>query len=101
MEHQLLSLAEVNIEVVPAELANYVVLSRDGFVCLVERRKTDPPTLGPAGSVCKLMSQGFAVVLWDGRQAYFTSKSERQLATADEIVLFRSFAQDLQTALAQ
>lgn len=101
MDHQLLRLAAAGIEIVPAELANFVVLSRAGFVCLVEKTKTDPPAFGPAGSVCKLTSHGFAVVLWDGHQAYFASKSERQLATAEEVILFRKFAQDLREALAQ
>jgi hypothetical protein len=100
LEEKLLRLAESNIEIVPADLANYFVLARDGFACLIEKTKTDPPDFGPIGSVCKITSQGFAVVLWDGQQAYFTGKNERHAATLEEIVLFRSFAHDLKTALA-
>lgn len=96
MEQQLLRLAEANIEFVPAEMANYFVLARDGFVCLVERTATG---FGAIGSVCKPTDQGFAIVLWDGEAAWFTSKAGRQQATPEEIVLFRNFTRDLKNAL--
>ncbi len=100
MERQLLRLAEANIETVPADLANFFVLTRDGFVCLIERTRTEPPGFGPIGSVCKLTEHGFAVVLWDGDEAYFTYKGQRQRATPEEVVLFRNFSRDLKAALA-
>lgn len=100
MEEKLLRLAEANIEFVSADLSNYFVLARDGFACLIEKTKTDPPDFGAIGSVCKITNEGFAVVLWDGQQAYFTSKNERQAATLEEIALFRSFTHDLKLALA-
>lgn len=100
MEEKLLRLAEANIEFVTADLTNYFVLARDGFACLIEKTKTDPPGFGPIGSVCKITSQGFAVVLWDDQQAYFTSKNGRQAATPEEVALFRNFTHDLKTALA-
>ncbi len=99
MHDQLLRLAEANIELVPADLANYFVLARDGFACLVEKTKADPPGLGSIGSTCKLTDEGFAVVLWDGQQAYFTNKTGRQTATTEEIDLFRKFTHDLKSAL--
>ena len=80
-------------------MANYSVLARDGFVCLVEKTKSEPPGFGAAGSVCKLTSAGFAVVVWDGEEAHFTSKGERHLATPEEIALVRSFAHDIEIAL--
>ncbi|MBY0506338.1 MAG: hypothetical protein K2X03_20635 [Bryobacteraceae bacterium] len=85
-------LANFGIEVVPAGLANHLVLSRDGFVCLLERS-------GRLGSVCKLTATGFAVIQWDGDQAFFVAKGERQAASPEEIVACRAFARDLQQAL--
>ena len=96
MEEKLLRLAEANIEIVPADLTNYLVLARDGFACLVEKA---PTGFGPIGSVCKITAQGFAVVTWDGQQAFFTNKNDRQAATPEEIALFRNFTNDLKTAL--
>ncbi len=99
LERQLLRLAEASIEIVPADLAGYFVLTRHGFVCLIEKTKSEPPGFGLIGSVCKLTSEGFAVVLWDGHQAFFTFKGHRQAATPEEVVLFRHFARDLKAAL--
>ncbi len=99
-ESKLVRLAELKIELVPADLSGFFVLSRDGFVCLVERTESDPPGFGPLGSVCKLTDQGFAVALWNGEQVSFVSKGSRQSATNEELALFRSFARDLRAALA-
>lgn len=85
MEQTLLRLAEAKIEIAPADLAQYFVLTRDGFACLVEKTRTDPPGFGAIGSVCKLTEQGFAVVTWDASQAYFTTKGGRQPATPEEL----------------
>jgi hypothetical protein len=99
LEGTLQRLAEAKIEIVPADLAQYFVLSRDGFACLVEKTKTSPIGFGAVGSICKLTGQGFAVVTWDGTQAYFTTKSGRQPATPEELRLLRSFKDDLKSAL--
>ena len=80
-------------------MASHFVLARHGFVCLVGKTNSEPPAFGAVGSVCKLTSAGFAVVVWDGEHAHFASKGQRQAATPEEIVLFRNFAKDIQTAL--
>lgn len=99
MIRQLHRLSEADIEIVKTDMASHFVLARHGFVCLVEKTKSEPPAFGAVGSVCKLTSAGFAVVVWDGEQAHFTSKGRRQAASPEEIVLFRNFAQDIQSAL--
>ncbi len=101
LERQLQRLLEARIEFVPADLSSYFVLTRDGYVCLVERSRTEPPGFGPIGSVCKLTEQGFAVVTWNGAQAYFTLKDQRQQATPEEVATFRRFAADVRAALAE
>ena len=80
-------------------MASHFVLARLGFVCLVEKTKSEPPGFGAVGSVCKLTSAGFAVVVWDGEQAHFTSKGQRQAASPEEIAFVRSFAHDIEIAL--
>ena len=81
-------------------MVRYFALAREGFVCLVEKTNSAPPGFGAIGSVCKLTSAGFAVVVWDGEQAHFASKGERYPARPEEIALVRSFAHDIATALA-
>ena len=81
-------------------MVRYFVLARQGFVCLVEKTDSAPPGFGVIGSVCKLTSAGFAVVVWDGEQAHFASKGERHPALPEEIAQVRSFAHDIATALA-
>ena len=81
-------------------MGRYFVLARQGFVCLVEKTNAEPPGFGAIGSVCKLTSAGLAVAVWDGEQAYFSSKRERHFALPEEIALVRSFAHDIETALA-
>ena len=100
MIRQLHRLSEADIEIVKTDMASHFVLARHGFVCLVEKTKSEPPAFGAVGSVCKLTSAGFAVVVWDGEQAHFASKGERHPALPEEIALVRSFAHDIETALA-
>ena len=95
MEGTLQRLAAAKIEV-SSDLPGYCVLARDGFVCLVERTEAG---LANAGSVCKLTEHGFAVILFEGDQAYFVSKGHRQPATPDELHLFQDFSRDLRVAL--
>jgi hypothetical protein len=98
LESQLLSLANAQIQLVPADISTHYVLERDGFVCLVEKREGG---FGAIGSVCKLTGDGFAVVTWTGAEAHFVAKGQpRQTATPEEIQQFRAFSHDLRAALA-
>ena len=92
--------SHVAIEFVPSDLASHFILTRDGFVCLIQGTKTEPQSFGQIGSICKLTASGFGVILWEADQAYFVSKEAKQPATPREIVLCRKFAEDLKTALA-
>jgi len=97
LESQLLRLAEAGIQLVPADLSTHYVLERDGFVCLVEKREGG---FGAIGSVCKLVDDGFAIVTWNGREAYFQAKGrERVPASPGEVSAFRALAADLRRAL--
>ena len=92
-------LAAARIQLVPSELSGYFVFERDGFVCLVE--KTREGGFGGIGSVCRLVEEGFATVLWSGAGAYYVQKGGRRLeATSEEIGQLRGFSSDLRAALA-
>ena len=91
-------LAASNINLVPSDLNGFFVFERDGFVCLVE--KTKHGAFGGIGSVCRLLNDGFATVLWSGERAYYVQKGgARTEATPEEVVLFRRFSADLRAAL--
>ena len=97
LETQLFALSSANIQLVPADLSTHYVLERDGFVCLVEKLDGG---FGAIGSVCKLLTDGFAVVAWTGSEAHFVAKGQpRQAATPEEVAQFRALSRDLRAAL--
>lgn len=97
LEAQLLSLAQANIQLAPADLSTHYLLEREGFVCLVEKREGG---FGAIGSVCKLMDEGFAVVTSFGAEAWFVTKGKPRVpATLAEIETYRAFSRDLRRAL--
>jgi hypothetical protein len=98
IEAQLLALAHANIALVPADLSTHYLVTRDGFVCLVEKRAGG---FGAIGSVCKLLDGGFAIVTWKSQhEARFVAKGQPpQTATSEEISQLRALARDLRAAL--
>ena len=97
LDDQLLALAEAKIQLVPAEMSTHYVLERGGMVCLVEKRDGG---FGSIGSVCKLMESGFAVVTFDGENAWFVTKgAPRVVASTEEVSAYRTFSRDLRIAL--
>lgn len=101
MDEKRLRLAQAGIDFAPADLSNHFLLTRDGWVCLVERTKSTPPDLGAIGSVCKLSPDGFAVVVWEAEQAYFVTKGSRQAASPEEVESCRRFAKDVREAIGE
>lgn len=81
----------------------YFLLTRDGFVCLVERvQSKEPgalPRFGGIGAVCRATEQGIAAVVYSGSGGYYAGKGFRMDAPEAELVLARRFASDLRAAL--
>jgi hypothetical protein len=90
-------LTAAGIEIVPAEIASHFILARDGFVAFVERRENDFGNIGAPGLMTE---RGFAALLWRGGEAFFVGKGFELPASLAQVEKIRSFAADLQAALA-
>lgn len=97
MTAQLERLAAAGIHVVPSEIASHVIVERDGFVAFIERRAD---TLGNIGAPGLLTEQGFAALIWRGDEAFFVARNFEQPASQQQVQDLRTFAQDLESALA-
>lgn len=89
-------LAAAGIQVIPTELANHVIVERDGFVAFIERRDNRFCNVGASGLMTE---RGFAALIWRGNQAFFVAKGFEQLACEEQVRKIRSFARDLEHAI--
>jgi hypothetical protein len=89
-------LAAAGIQVIPTELANHVIVERDGFVAFIERRDNQFRHIGASGLMTE---RGFAALIWRGSQAFFVAKGFEQLAAEEQVRKIRSFARDLEEAI--
>ena len=91
--------AAAGIELAPvADAGRHFIFTRDGFVALVER--TPEGGFGGIGSSGKLTERGFAALVWRGESAFFVGRGTEIPATPAEVAALRSFAADLEGALA-
>jgi hypothetical protein len=89
-------LAAAGIELLPAELSRHYVLTRDGFVCLVERAEDG---FGDTGAPGLMTDRGFAALVWRGEDAWFVARGFEQRASAEQVEQARAFSADLHKAL--
>ena len=90
-------LMATGIELVPFDgISNHYILSREGYVSLVEKRETGFGNIGAPGIMTE---KGFACLVWRGTEAVFVAKGFEQRATAEQVIDLRTFAEDLKTAL--
>ena len=85
------------IELVPdLNINTHYVFSRDGFASLVEKRDGRFGNVGTPGIVTE---QGFAALLWRGKQGVFVGRGFELMATQEQVTAIRSFDRDLNEAL--
>ena len=97
MTETLERLAAAGIQLLPAfEIPTHYVLERDGFIALVERM---PDGFGKIGSPGLLTPNGFAVLVWRGKEAFFVGKGFEQPAETAQVEMLRRFSADLERAL--
>ena len=90
-------LATAGIQIVPVEMTSHFILERDGFVAFVQRREESFGNIGAPGLMTE---RGFAALIWRGDQAFFAGKGFEQAAAPGQVQKIRSFASDLENALA-
>ena len=78
------------------KITTHYVFARDGFASLVEKRDGGFGNIGAPGMVTE---QGFAALLWRGKQGVFVGRGFEQLATDEQVAAIRSFDRDLNEAL--
>jgi hypothetical protein len=91
-------LVTAGIQMIPAEIASYFILERDGFVAFVERREQ---AFGKIGTPGLMTERGFAALIWRGDQPFFVGKGFEQPASPEQVQSIRSFASDLTIALSE
>ncbi|MFN7920808.1 MAG: hypothetical protein U0Q16_11960 [Bryobacteraceae bacterium] len=89
-------LAAAGFEALPSGMERHVVLVRDEFAALVEKRETG---FGGIGSTGLVTERGLAMLVWRGEQAFFVLKGSEQPATEDQVAELRRFAADLAACL--
>ena len=94
MSAPLEKLAALGIQIIPAEIASYFILERDGFVAFVERRGDDFGNIGAPGLMTE---QGFAALIWRSGQPFFVGKGINQAATDEQVERLRAFTAALDT----
>lgn len=97
LAEQIARLIAVGIEVVPMEhMSRHVVLARDGFVVLVERKDDSLANIGSAGL---LTEHGFAVLTSSEGKPQFVARGHQQPATAAQLETLHAFERDVREAL--
>ena len=90
-------LMATGIELVPFDgISNHYILSRQGYVSLVEKREAGFGNIGAPGIMTE---KGFACLVWRGAEAVFIAKGIEQPATALQVSELRTFGEDLKHAL--
>jgi hypothetical protein len=89
-------LVAAGIEIIPTDLANHIIVQRDGFVAFIERRDNQMSRIGSSGLMTE---RGFAALIWRGNQGFFIGKGFEQPAAEDQIEKIRAFAKDLDQAI--
>ncbi|MBZ2185877.1 MAG: hypothetical protein K7J46_14285 [Bryobacter sp.] len=98
MEEVLARLAAANIDFLTAlELTTHFVVTRDGFVALIERREGGFGNIGAPGLLCE---RGVAQLIWRGEQAFFIARGFAEPATPEQIEALRRFGRDVKNSLA-
>lgn len=98
IEDKLSRLAAAGIQFIPvAELSRHLLVERDGFAALVERKEAGFGNIGAAGLAT---ARGLAPLTWREDKPYFVAKGFEQPATAEQVDQIRRFEQDLRAALA-
>ncbi len=86
------------IQIIPTDLANHVIVEREGFVAFIERRSGEFSRVGASGLMTE---RGFAALVWRGEQAFFVSKGFEQAAGEEQVRKIRAFARDLAEAISE
>jgi len=97
VKNALEKLAAAGIQIAPAATDSHFVLERDGFIALVERHDDK---FGNVGAPMLLTERGFAALVWREGRALFVAKGFEQIASERQVRQLRTFASDLQNALA-
>jgi hypothetical protein len=98
-ETQLERLVERGINLLPAtEIETHFIFERDGFVALVERKPDGFGNIGAPGLLAG--PAGFAALVWRNGGAWFVARGFEERATAEQVTGIRTFAADLEYALA-
>jgi hypothetical protein len=97
LERQLQLLAAARVQILPMEsMSRHLVLERDGFVILVERRDGG---FGNVGSAGLLSDHGFAALVQRNDGFRFVARGFDQPATDEQIAALRLFENDVRNAL--
>lgn len=98
MEEILGRLVAANIQLLPiTQIENHFVFERDGFVCLVERRRDGG--LGRIGAAGLLTDRGMAVLVERSARMLFVAKGLEVEASEEQVIALRAFDRDLRAAL--
>ena len=90
-------LAALGFEVVPLEVRGHCVLGRGGFAALAE--VTRAGSLGRVGAGGLITEHGLAPLVWQGEEAWFTTRKGARVAAPDEVAALRQFQTDLESAI--
>lgn len=77
-------------------MTRHIVLGRDGFVLLVERKDDGFGNIGGAGL---LTDAGFAVLTWKGEEPHFIARGADVPGTPGQVESLRRFERDVHAAL--
>ncbi len=98
MEQQVERLTSAGFQLLPTfEITTHYVVTRDGFVALVERRLDGG--MGHFGAPGMLRDGMFAALVWRGEAAVFVTKGKEWQADREQVAALRKFDADLRTAL--
>jgi len=89
-------LAARGFEVAELPLARHVVVAREGFAALIERRGDGAGRAGTPGVVTE---KGMAMLVWRNGRPFLVARGLQIEATEYQVEGLRSFATDLEEAL--
>ena len=97
MSGRLENLAAAGIQIIPGGPDSHYIVERDGFVAFVERRGDDFGNIGAPGFMTE---QGYAALVWRAGRAFLQGRGFEQPASDAQVEKLRSFARDLERAIA-
>jgi hypothetical protein len=79
-----------------SEAKEYSIVARDTCFAMLHRANDPAPGIGSSGMMTE---NGLAYLVWREGEARLVSKGNEIPATADQVEIIRSFAEDLKTAI--